>query len=216
MTPIPPQDEAVALREQLAALCHEQWSGWMEYLFAKCKVKDDGQSMLIPPWAVDRWVGQMKTPYAELSESEKDSDRKEADRFLAIVGPALRASESAREELEKEVARLTEERNTHIGRAYTFDGCLTSVSKLANDYKDKLSAAEKEIAELRERHGLAKEAWENARQACIRAERRLALAEGVVKATELHVKLYDKGLRTGVYSLRESLSAYRAAVEGSK
>jgi hypothetical protein len=51
-----------ALREALADLCHEQWSGWMRYLFSKCEeiphlgVPD--RSTKIPDWAVQRWTRQ--------------------------------------------------------------------------------------------------------------------------------------------------------------
>lgn len=71
------------LREQLAALAHEQWSDWMRYLFSKCEERGDGR--LIPPWAVDRWMRQMQTMYADLPEEEKESDRAEADKVLALI-----------------------------------------------------------------------------------------------------------------------------------
>jgi hypothetical protein len=98
-------------REKLANLCHEQWSGWMEYLFSKCFAevgqfdKDTG-NLIIPEWAVNRWRRQMRTPYAELPENDKESDRKEADRFLAILfsdGNQVAKNELAelRAELEK-------------------------------------------------------------------------------------------------------------------
>lgn len=73
------------LREDLAALCHDQWSGWMEYLFSKCEYSDGHGGVVIPAWAYERWKRQMMTPYAELSESEQNSDRTEADKFLAIL-----------------------------------------------------------------------------------------------------------------------------------
>jgi hypothetical protein len=71
-------------REALAELCHEQWSGWMEYLFSKCSLEGDPQR--IPDWALKRWTRQMNAPYSELSEEEKDSDRREADKFIALWG----------------------------------------------------------------------------------------------------------------------------------
>lgn len=78
------------MREQLASLCHEQWSGWMEYLFSKCYLNRDyldkeTGDLVIPEKFVRRWKRQSKTPYSELSESEKDSDRKEADRILSLI-----------------------------------------------------------------------------------------------------------------------------------
>ena len=75
------------LREEFAGLCHEQWSGWMRYLYSKCQSNGDG-SLVIPPWAVARWARQMVTDYGDLSESEKESDRKEADRFLSLMRSA--------------------------------------------------------------------------------------------------------------------------------
>lgn len=75
------------VREQLAAYAHEAWSGWMRYLFEKSRETVDG-SVVIPPWAVARWTRQAATPYADLPENEKESDRDEADKMLAIVRAA--------------------------------------------------------------------------------------------------------------------------------
>ncbi len=40
---------------------------------------------LIPKDLVDRWKRQTSLPYGELTTPEKDSDRKEADKFLNIL-----------------------------------------------------------------------------------------------------------------------------------
>lgn len=78
------------MREKLAELCHEQRSNWMKYLFSKCHLEYgqfdiDTGALIIPQLVVDRWNKQMKTPYNKLSEKEKESDRKEADKFLALL-----------------------------------------------------------------------------------------------------------------------------------
>jgi len=75
------------MREKLAAFAHSQWSGWMEYLFSKCTVNEDGTAT-IPEWAVDRWQRQIKTAYENLDEQEKESDRKEADGMMAVLTTA--------------------------------------------------------------------------------------------------------------------------------
>ncbi|NLH46836.1 MAG: hypothetical protein GX451_12045 [Acholeplasmataceae bacterium] len=72
------------IREQLAALEHEQWVGWMNYLFEKSIESGDG-SVTIPAEMVDRWKRQINTPYADLSDSEKESDREIADKVLRIL-----------------------------------------------------------------------------------------------------------------------------------
>ena len=75
-----------ARREILAALAHRQWSGWMEYLFSKCIVADDGSgNLIIPSGYVQALERQIQTKYAQLTEAEKELDRKEADRVLAVL-----------------------------------------------------------------------------------------------------------------------------------
>jgi len=61
--------------EQLAALEHERWSGWMKYMLAN-----------MTTYNLMRWIGQMNTLYSDLSEYDKESDRKEVRRTLEILG----------------------------------------------------------------------------------------------------------------------------------
>ncbi len=70
--------------ETVAAVEHERWSHWQRYLHAQCTVLDDG-SLLIPADLAARWARQMHTPFAELSEDEKDSDREQAHEYLAAL-----------------------------------------------------------------------------------------------------------------------------------
>ncbi len=55
---------------------------------------------------VERWLRQMDTPYAELSEIEKESDRKEADRVLAVMRSAPPAAQPDIERIAREIAAL--------------------------------------------------------------------------------------------------------------
>jgi len=74
-----------ALKEKLAELCHRQWAGWMTHLFSKCTTDESG-NIVIPKGYVDNLKKQMTTSYADLSEAEKDSDRREADRITKTLG----------------------------------------------------------------------------------------------------------------------------------
>lgn len=86
------QEEA---REALADLMHQIWGGWMKYLFSKCEeFNGRGYGNHIPPSWADRWTRQMNTPYADLPEQEKDADRAEADRVLALLRKAIWPRES--------------------------------------------------------------------------------------------------------------------------
>ncbi len=76
----PPQD----VIEAVATQAHAAWCGWMEYLFAKGETNDPGE-VILPGWAVERWRRQMRTAYPDLPEDEKESDRKEARRYLAAA-----------------------------------------------------------------------------------------------------------------------------------
>ena len=64
----------------------------MRYLFSKSTfvergavLDEDGPCVVIPLELALRWQRQMDTAYPDLSEDEKESDRKEADAYLALL-----------------------------------------------------------------------------------------------------------------------------------
>lgn len=75
---------AEELREQLAAIEHERWSDWQRYVHRSCWREPDG-SLTIPAHLVERWERQIITPYAELSEAEKQKDRDQVDRYWPLI-----------------------------------------------------------------------------------------------------------------------------------
>lgn len=72
------------LIEVLADVEHERWSGWMRYLFTKGQMNGDG-SFVIDADSVARWKRQAVTQYQDLSEQEKESDRAEVRKTLAVI-----------------------------------------------------------------------------------------------------------------------------------
>lgn len=71
--------------EILAAIQHEIWAHWMRYLFECGGEFKDGMYFVIPPENVTRWMKQMRAPYSELSESEKESDRDQARKIIEVL-----------------------------------------------------------------------------------------------------------------------------------
>lgn len=74
-------EEAV---EAFASLAHQQWAGWMEYLFSKSCRNQDG-SVTIPVGLVHRWEKQTATGYPLLPDDEKESDRTEAHKIIHLA-----------------------------------------------------------------------------------------------------------------------------------
>ena len=80
-------------RELQAALEHDQWAHWTKYLLEQLGLWGPPKAELLKignPKQVEnllRWRRQCETPYAELSEKEKDSDREWADKSIAILLP---------------------------------------------------------------------------------------------------------------------------------
>lgn len=72
------------MREALADVSHDIWSHWMRWQFSVCTRNADG-SLTIPAERVERWTRQINTTYADLSEAEKESDREQADKILAVI-----------------------------------------------------------------------------------------------------------------------------------
>lgn len=69
--------------EIMAEIMHETFSHWMKYLFtvsAETMVGD----VVIPAKYCEKWRRQMNTPFANLLESEKESDRKVVQDFKIL------------------------------------------------------------------------------------------------------------------------------------
>lgn len=75
--------------EIVAEECHRQWAGWTSYLLSKMTgvMKEEDRKLYLimdAVWA-DRWNRQINMPYADLSEEEKGSDRREAIKILIAL-----------------------------------------------------------------------------------------------------------------------------------
>ena len=78
------------LLDKLAELEHKQWSHWINYqLSEQLESRDDWQ----------KWIKQAQTPYGELSEKEKKSDREWARKVLDLIHKEI----SIHEAFEKQI-----------------------------------------------------------------------------------------------------------------
>ena len=71
------------LFEKLAAIEHERWADWQKYMHSKCH--RNGGALVIPTALVEQWERQIATPYADLSEAEKESDRDQVRRYWHLI-----------------------------------------------------------------------------------------------------------------------------------
>jgi hypothetical protein len=78
------QSVLAVLIEKLADIEHQRWSHWQRFMHGKCERKPDG-SLGVPPEFVEKWENQMGAPYADLSESEKESDREQVRKYLPLI-----------------------------------------------------------------------------------------------------------------------------------
>jgi hypothetical protein len=74
-----PDDELI---EQLAAIEHERWADWQKWCH---KILRENNPSPEQGDILERWDRQIETPYAELSEKEKQSDRDQVMRYLPIM-----------------------------------------------------------------------------------------------------------------------------------
>lgn len=86
-----PEDELI---EKLAAIEHERWADWQKWMHSMLKVNDSGEYTL-PTEAIRGWDRQIETPYSELSEKEKESDREQVRRYWSLVGKFILADRKA-------------------------------------------------------------------------------------------------------------------------
>ena len=93
------------LREQLADIQHAIWAHWMGYMFGCGEFRKD-DTWVMPAEKLERWWRQKEAPYSELSDKERESDRHQADKILAVVQPALAAANARAEAAEKDANEL--------------------------------------------------------------------------------------------------------------
>lgn len=80
-----------AFREALSAAIHDQWAHWTRYMLEALEPlmpvseREHVEGGQLAKARLNGWLRQIDTPYAELSEREKDSDREWADRWIAMV-----------------------------------------------------------------------------------------------------------------------------------
>ncbi len=74
--------------EELAAIEHDRWAHWQDYLQNLCEPQADG-SLRIPSHLVERWTRLIETPYSDLTDEERESDREQVLRYLPTILRAL-------------------------------------------------------------------------------------------------------------------------------
>lgn len=72
------------LIEKLAANEHQRWADWQSYFFSKCERNADG-ALVVPIGYEQALRRQIETPYADLTEQEKQSDRAEVLGILQLI-----------------------------------------------------------------------------------------------------------------------------------
>ena len=98
------------LREQLAAIEHERWADWQKYCH---RVLRDNNPSPEQGDILERWDRQIETPYADLTELEKQSDREQVDRYWHLIQAHTNA------EIAKVLDRLEAELNEQKKAAET-------------------------------------------------------------------------------------------------
>jgi sugar phosphate isomerase/epimerase len=84
--------ESDLVGERLAAIEHERWAHWQRYLHDQCERGEDG-SLTIPAELAAHWQTLIETPYADLSDQAKESDREQVQRYLPTIIDVLTADD---------------------------------------------------------------------------------------------------------------------------
>jgi hypothetical protein len=88
------------LVEKLADIEHERWADWQRWVH-QCggMIEVEGVMLFaIPADVKQRWDRQIRTPYKDLTEKEKQSDRDQVNRYLPLIQELI--TEARKDELE--------------------------------------------------------------------------------------------------------------------
>jgi hypothetical protein len=130
MTTQPQSPSEQELREKLAAIEHERWASWQNYVHSFLTWSKDLQAWVLPHEWKDRWQMQINTPYSHLSEEEKQSDRDQVDRYWPLIAQAAdKREQEAREDELLEIGLL----------AHKFEGEDSHCREIADAIDDRLA-----------------------------------------------------------------------------
>ena len=77
------REDIMTQHELMASKVHDIWCNWISYVLS-CGI-DHGGAVIIPKMLVERWTRQLNTPYEELPEKEKYSDKVIAEEILRLA-----------------------------------------------------------------------------------------------------------------------------------
>lgn len=85
------------LYERVAAIQHDIWAHWMRYLLGSktFPITSEPTGRGLREADVQQWLRQIDTPYADLTEREKASDREQVDRFWPLIAAARPVRDTA-------------------------------------------------------------------------------------------------------------------------
>lgn len=76
------EEKLKEITEKFAELEHIRWAKWQNYLHSFLTWNNDIQAWVLPHEKKDHWQTQINTPYAMLSEKEKESDREQVRPYI--------------------------------------------------------------------------------------------------------------------------------------
>lgn len=128
------------LLEKMAAIEHERWAKWQKYMHSRILPTEHDSLMQIGSEWVERWNRQINTPYSELSEAEKESDREQVRPYLALLTEERRlAQKELLQEFYDECVlhtplKLSETSQSDYDKGYIFyqDMVLASLKQIQN------------------------------------------------------------------------------------
>lgn len=81
------------IREQLAEIEHQRWADWQTWCHKILRENCPSPEL---EKVLERWDRQIATPYKDLTETEKDSDREQVDRYLPLIHKAFGVDDELR------------------------------------------------------------------------------------------------------------------------
>lgn len=95
--------------ERGAELEHIRWAKWQNYLHTFLVWNNDIQMWTLPHEKKEWWDSEIRTPYSMLTESQKESDRKETRQYIPLIRHThTTAVNKALEEQLREMIKITE------------------------------------------------------------------------------------------------------------